>query len=294
MRRFVRSLLFIPSDNPGMLFSGPVFPCDGLIFDLEDAVSVGEKDAARILLGSALRSLDYGDKEIVVRINGLESPYWLDDLREVIPRCPSAVLLPKTRSRDDVERLSAELSGLEGEFGLAPGVVSIVPLVESALGLENAFEIAKAGPRVSGLLLGAEDLTASLEARRTKNGEEILYARSRIVAAAKAAGVRAIDTPFTDVNDEEGLAEDCALARRLGFNGKAVISPRHVEAVNAAFSPGEDEIRWARRVMTAVERAEADGRGAVSLDGRMIDAPIAARARQVLAMAELVREGAAR
>jgi len=294
MTRLRRSLLFIPSNNPGMLFSGPIFPCDGLIFDLEDAVAVGEKDAARILLRNALRSLDYGDKEIVVRINGLESPFWADDLREVIPRGPSAVLLPKTQSRDDVERLSSELSDLEREYGLAQGLVSIVPLVESALGLENAFEIAKAGSRVNGLLLGAEDLTANLEARRTKGGEEILYARSRIVAAAKAAGIQAIDTPFTDVNDEEGLAEDCAFARRLGFNGKAVISPRHVDEVNAAFGPGEDEIRWARRVMTAVERAEGEGRGAVSLDGKMIDAPIAARARQVLVMAELVREGASR
>ena len=159
-------------------------------------------------------------------------------------------------------------------------------MIETALGVENAFFAASASPRVAGLFLGAEDLTADLRCRRTKAGREIAYARGRLVVAARAAGVEVYDTPFTDVNDDEGLEADALLAKSLGFSGKAAISPRHVGTINRVFSPTAEEIGYAREVLAAIRQAEAQGKGAVALRGKMIDAPIVARARQTIEAAE--------
>ena len=161
-----------------------------------------------------------------------------------------------------------------------------MPLIETAAGVENSFAIASSTKRVQALFLGAEDLTADLQCKRTKEGREIEYARTRLVVAARAAGVQVYDTPFTDVNDDEGILVDAQLAKALGFNGKASISPRHVEVINAVFSPTQKEIDYAYEVMEAIETAKAQGKGAIALHGKMIDAPIVARAQQTISMAE--------
>lgn len=291
MKGIRRSLLFVTGNSPGMILNGCIFGADSVVFDLEDAVSPGEKDAARILVRNALKTLDYGNTERIVRINSLKTPYWMDDLNMIIPAGPDVIMPPKVQGEEDIHRIESFISGIEKDRGIPAGRIKLLPLIESALGVEKAFEIAGASKRITGLFLGAEDLTADIGAKRTKKGNEILYSRSRIVIAAKAAGVSAIDTPYTDVNDEEGLIQDAVLARGMGFNGKAVISPRHVEYVNRVFTPTEEEIEYARRVLEATARGEKEGKGAVSLDGKMIDAPIVARAKQILEIAETLKGG---
>jgi citrate lyase subunit beta/citryl-CoA lyase len=229
--------------------------------------------------------VDFGDVERVVRINGLDTPHWRADLREILRGGPNTVMLPKAGCAGDVTTLAEELSALEAEFGMPDGAVGIFVILESAIGIERAFEIASAHERMQGMLLGGEDLSADLGAKRTKSGEEIQYSRGRLIIAAKAAGVAAIDAPFTDVGDMQGLELDAALACQMGFDGKAVISPHHVFDVNRVFTPSDAEIEWAERVMTAADKAREQGKGAVSLDGKMVDAPIIKRAWKTLELA---------
>lgn len=280
-----RSLLFLPGNTPNMLINGSCLGADAVIFDLEDAVSPAEKDAARILVRNTMTYMDFRGCERVVRINGIDTPYWKEDLDEVLPCRPDLILLPKTGSAADIQEADAYITETEKRLGLAAGAVGLVALIETALGVENAFAIASASPRVAALFLGAEDLTADLRCKRTKEGREIEYARTRLVTAARAAGVDVYDTPFTDVNDDEGIETDAALAKALGFTGKASISPRHVETINRVFSPSQAEIDYAYEVMETIRLAKEQGKGAVALRGKMIDAPIVERARQTIAMA---------
>jgi citrate lyase subunit beta/citryl-CoA lyase len=285
--RIRRTLLFVPGNNPGMLSSSPVLGADAVIFDLEDSVAEAEKDAARVLVRNALAAVPFEGVERIVRINSLETEHWRADLDEIMRSAPDCVLLPKASRAADVVLVADVLAELEAANGLAADNTGLLVILESALGMERAFEIATAHPRLQGMLLGGEDLAADLGAKRTKSGEELLYARGRILMAARAAGVQAFDTPFTDTNDPEGLAADAALACRMGFDGKALISPHHVFDANRLFTPSEDEVEWAERVLAASDRARAEGKGAVSLDGMMVDAPILRRAERTLRLAEL-------
>ena len=281
-----RSMLFLPGNNPNMLINGNCLGADAVIFDLEDAVSPAEKDAARILVRNTMRYMDFRGCEIIVRINSIDTPYWQADIDEILPYKPGLILLPKTGTAQDVLTADAYITQVEKKLGMEPNTVGLMPLIETALGVENAFLIASATKRVQALFLGAEDLTADLQCKRTKEGREIEYARTRLVVAARAAGVQVYDTPFTDVNDDEGIVKDAAVAKALGFTGKASISPRHVEVINATFSPSQKDIAYAYEVMDAIEQAKAQGKGAISLHGKMIDAPIVARAQQTIAMAQ--------
>ena len=281
-----RSMLFLPGNNPNMLINGNCLGADAVIFDLEDAVAPAEKDAARILVRNTMRYMDFRGCEIIVRINSIDTPYWKKDMELIVPQKPSLLLLPKTGSAADILEADAYLTDLEEKLGLEKNTVGLMALIETALGVENAFAIATASKRVKGLFLGAEDLTADLQCKRTKEGREIEYARTRLVVAARAAGIAVYDTPFTDVNDDEGIWVDARLAKSLGFSGKASISPRHVEVINSVFSPTMAEIEYAYEVMDAIELAKRQGKGAIALRGKMIDAPIVARARQTIAAAE--------
>ena len=280
-----RSMLFLPGNNPNMLINGNCLGADAVIFDLEDAVAPTEKDAARILVRNTMRYMDFRGCEIIVRINSIDTPYWQPDLDAVLPYCPGLILLPKTGSAADVLTADAYMTRLEQQLGLEENTIGLMPLIETALGVENAFAIASASKRVKALFLGAEDLTADLQCKRTKEGREIEYARTRLVVAARAAGVDVYDTPFTDVNDDEGIWTDAALAKSLGFTGKASISPRHVEVINQVFSPTQKEVDYAYEVMDAITLAKEQGKGAIALRGKMIDAPIVARAQRTIDMA---------
>ena len=286
-----RSLLFLPGNTPNMLMNGSCLGADAVILDLEDAVSPAEKDAARILVRNTLRYMDFRGCERIIRINGVDTPYWQADLTAVFPQKPELILLPKAARTEDILAADAFMTQLEEQLGFEKNTVGLMPLIETALGVENAFAIAACTPRVKALFLGAEDLTADLQCKRTNEGREIFYARTRLVTAARAAGVDVYDTPFTDVNDDEGARADAQYAKSLGFTGKSSISPRHVEGINEVFSPTEKEIDYAYEVMEAIETAKAQGKGAIALHGKMIDAPIVARAQRTILMAQALGLG---
>jgi len=281
-----RSMLFIPGNTPNLLINGNCLGADAVIFDLEDAVAPAEKDSARILVRNTMKYLNFRGCETIVRINSIDTDYWKQDLDEIMTQKPNLIMLPKTGCAADVQTVDAYMTEVEARLGYEKNTVRLMPLLETALGVENAFAIASASDRVAALFLGAEDLTADLRCKRTKGGAEIDYARTRLVVAARAANVDVYDTPFTDVNDDEGIRTDAEYAKALGFTGKASISPRHVEVINEVFSPTQADIDYAYEVMDAIRIAKEQGRGAIALRGKMIDAPIVARAQQTIAMAE--------
>ena len=286
-----RSMLFIPGNTPNLLINGNCLGADMVIFDLEDAVSPDEKDSARVLVRNTLRYLDFSALGTIVRINSVDTPYWKKDLDEILPLRPDMIMLPKSGTAEDIRTVDAYMSSLEKKQGLEENSVRLMPLIETALGVENAFAIASACARVQAIFLGAEDLTADLRCKRTKEGKEIEYARTRLVVAARAANVDVYDTPFTDVNDDEGIRVDAEHAKALGFTGKASISPRHVDVINEVFSPSQKDIDYAYEVMDAIRRAKEQGRGAIALHGKMIDAPIVNRAKQTIEAAEALGLG---
>lgn len=287
-----RSMLFLPGNTPNIIINGEVLGADAVILDLEDAVAPSEKDSARILVRNAIGRMGFGRCEVIVRINSTDTSEWTKDLDAIIPVKPSLIMPPKTGCAADVLRVDEYISALEDRLGFARNTVKLIPLIETALGVENAYAIATASPRVRALFLGGEDLSADLRCKRTKESREIFYARTRLVMAARAAGVDVYDTPFTDVDDDEGLRADAEFAKSLGFTGKASISPRHLEGINACFSPTQAEADYAREVLEAIEEGVRQGKGAVALRGKMIDAPVVARARQTLEAAEeIIRRG---
>ena len=286
-----RSMLFIPGNTPNLLINSPYLGADAVIYDLEDAVSPAEKDSARILVRNTLRSVDLGGRETIVRINAIDTEYWKKDIDAVAPQRPSILMVPKSSRAEDIQAVDDYVTRVEERLGAPQHAIRLMPLIETALGVENAFSIAAASPRVAALFLGAEDLTADLRCQRTKEGREIEYARTRLVVAARAANVDVYDTPFTDVNDDEGIWEDARVAKSLGFTGKASISPRHIQAINAVFSPTQAEVDYAYEVMDAIRAAREQGKGAIALRGRMIDAPIVARAQQTIDMAREIGMG---
>ena len=281
-----RSMLFLPGNTPNIIVNGEILGADAVILDLEDAVAPAEKDSARVLVRNAIRNMGFGKCEVIVRINSIDTAYWRKDLDTVIPVKPNLIMPPKTSCARDVQTVDEYITGLEKKLGLAEGSVGLIPLIETALGVENAYAIASASPRVKAIFLGGEDLTADLRCKRTKEGREIEYARGRMVCAARAANVEVYDTPFTDVNDDEGIYVDARYAKAMGFTGKASISPRHVPAINETFSPSLKDIEYAYDVMEAIRIGKEQGKGAVSLRGKMIDAPIVERARQTIEAAK--------
>jgi citrate lyase subunit beta/citryl-CoA lyase len=280
--RLRRSLLYVPGNMPGMLQNIPVFDADGVMIDLEDAVPLAEKDAARLLARHFLAAFPDRSTEVFVRINGLDTKYALDDLREVLPARPDGIRLPKADDPDVVERLDTLLTEYEERLDLPIGHFSILPSIESAIGVLNCVRTARASRRIVALAFGAEDYTASLEIQRTRSGEELLGARMQIVWAAKAAGLQAIDSVFADVNDIEGLRADTELVKRLGFTGKSLVNPRQIEVVHEVFRPKPEEIEHALEVMEAIKKAREMGTGVISLRGRMVDAPVVKRAARTI------------
>lgn len=280
-----RTMLFVPGNNPAMLKDAQIYGSDSLIFDLEDSVSPAEKDAARILVYSALRSVDYGDVERVVRINGLDTPWAEADIEAMVRAHIEVIRLPKTEKAADIRKLESLVAAAERAAGIPEGTVRLMAALESPLGIINAYEIACSSPRMIGIALSAEDFVTSMKTNRSAEGVELFEARGRIVIAARAAGIMAFDTVFTDIADEEGFLREVRLIKQMGFDGKSVINPIQIPLVHAAFTPTEEEQRKARRVIEAAREAEARGSGVVSLDGKMIDKPIVERAQRVLDLA---------
>ena len=277
-----RSLLFIPGNNPGMLSNCDVFESDTVIIDLEDAVSSTEKDSARNLVTSYINTHKIAN-EVMIRINGFDTPFYRDDLDSIVSDNIDSIMLPKARVNDLVE-LDKILSKYEKERKMKKHI-AVVPIIEAAISLIEVEDIASS-PRVNGILLGAEDFTKDLEVKRTKEGNEIFYARCRIIVACKAYKIDAIDTPFTDTVDMDGLVKDVNYVKSLGMNAKSAIHPNQIEAINTAFTPTKSEIDYAKRVLLARDEAFSKSLGVFSLDGKMVDAPVIARAETVIKKAE--------
>jgi Citrate lyase beta subunit len=229
--------------------------------------------------------VDYSKVEVVVRVNPLDNEFGAVDIDTIARVKPETIMVPKA-DEEEIKLVHEMLNKIEMEEGFEEGSIKLIPLVETAFGLENVYNIIKASKRVTAILLGGEDLTADLGIKRTKEGEEIFYARNKVATACKALKVDAIDTPFTDTNDYEGLEKDTAKAKSLGMTGKASINPRQIDTIHAVFAPTEMEIKHALRILDAMEEAKKEGKGVFSVDGKMVDAPVINRAVTTVELAK--------
>ena len=252
--RLRRSMMFVPGNNPGMIRDAHIYGADSIMFDLEDSVAYTEKDAARLLVYNALRSLNFGSRETVVRINDLSSGLGIEDLEAVVRAGVQVVRLPKTDSAQDVIDCEREIARIERESGIPVGTTGMMAAIESANGVLNAAEIARASNRLIGIALGAEDYVTDLKTTRS-DGIELLFARCMILNAARAAGIAALDTVYSDVNNEEGFLAEAMLIKKLGFDGKSVINPRQIEPLHRVFMPSEKDLNKARLIMAAIAAA---------------------------------------
>lgn len=287
MKKLRRTMLFMPGNNPGMLQNAPILGADSVILDLEDAVSLTEKDSARLLVKEAISNVDYSKVELVVRVNPLDTEYGPKDIDTIARVKPDSLMIPKATEKQ-LEEIDKILTGIEEEESFEKGSIKLIPIVETAYGLENVYNIINSSKRVVAVLLGAEDLTSDFGIKRTKEGQEIFYARNRVSTACRAARVDAIDTPFTDTNDYEGLKKDTTTAKKLGFTGKAAINPRQIDSIHEVFAPAKEEIDHAVRVLKARDEAQQKGLGVFSLDGKMVDAPVISRAVTTVELAKLL------
>jgi citrate lyase subunit beta / citryl-CoA lyase len=281
--RMRRSRLYLPGNEPKYFINAGLHAPDAVILDLEDSVHHAEKDTARLLVRNALRTVDFGAAERMVRINQL--PLGLGDLEEVVPQAPDVILIPKTETAEQVSYIVRLLEKIEQRLA-SKRRVWLMPILESALGIENAFAIAQASDRIVALTLGLEDYTADLGVAKTPQGEETLYARRRVVNAAHAAHIQAIDSVFSDVADMEALLRWGKASRAMGFEGMGCIHPIQVETIHQAFAPTASELDRAMQIVAAYEDAQARGLGVVSLGSKMIDAPVVQRALKLAAQAK--------
>lgn len=280
--------MYVPGNNPGMVKDAHIYGADSIMFDLEDSVTVKEKDSARFLVFNALKTIDYEGIEKVVRVNGLDTPFGREDFEAIVRAVPDIIRLPKTEKPEDILEADRLISEVEAKAGIERGTVKLMAAIESALGVINAYKIATASKRLIAIAIGAEDFVTDLKTTRSLDGIEVLTARSQIVMAARAAGIYALDTVFADINDMEGFINEVKVAKQLGFDGKSVINPRQIEPVHRIYTPTEKEINKSLRIIEAIKEAATRGSGVIAVDGKMVDGPIVDRAHRVLELAEAV------
>lgn len=277
-------MMFVPGNNPGMMADAHIYGPDSIMLDLEDSVTLAEKDAARLLVYHALQSVDYGNTEMVVRINPLNTPFGRKDIEAVVRAGVQVIRMPKTETADEVREVEAEILRVEQRLGCV-GRTQIMAAIESALGVVNAYDIATASNRMMGIALGAEDYCANLKTQRTPSGNELQLARQTIVVAARAAGIDALDTVYSNLNDMDTFRAEVEYIKSLGFDGKSIINPRQIEVVNEVFAPKEKDIAKARTILAAIKEAEERGSGVVSVNGKMVDKPVVIRAQRTIDLA---------
>lgn len=281
MKKLRRSMLFIPGSSAAMLSTAFIYKPDSIMFDLEDAVALKEKDSARLLVFHALQHPMYNDIETVVRINPLNTPFGLKDLEAAVRAGVDVIRLPKTDTPEDIYQLEREIVRIEESCGRPVGSTKLMAAIESAVGVINAVAIAKSSDRLMGIALAAFDYVMDMQTERG-DGTELFYARCAVLHAARGAGIDAFDVVYADVNDEAGFLKEVDLIRRMGFNGKSLINPRQIEILHNAYAPTQEEVDYAQRVIAAAEEGERNGLGVISLNGKMIDAPIINHARVVI------------
>ncbi|MDF7640641.1 citrate (pro-3S)-lyase subunit beta [Bifidobacterium sp. ESL0784] len=284
--RLRRTMMFVPGNNPAMIKDAGIYGADSIMFDLEDGVSLDQKDAARYLVYEALTNIDYGDTEMVVRINGDDTPFYDNDIKAMVKAGVEVIRLPKVESAAMMQRLEQKVEEAEREFGRPVGSTNLMAAVESAEGVLHAEEIAKASDRMIGIALSAEDYTTDMKTHRYPDGKELFFARNMVVHAARAAKIAAFDTVFSNMNDPEGFYRETRLIHELGFDGKSLINPRQIEMVNEVFTPTQKEIVNAQGVMAAIKKAREQGSGVISMNGKMVDRPVALRAERIMKLAK--------
>ncbi|MBK7630295.1 MAG: HpcH/HpaI aldolase/citrate lyase family protein [Ignavibacteriales bacterium] len=279
-----RSRLYLPGNEPKFFVNAGLHSPDGIILDLEDSVAPTEKDSAQLLVRNSLRSVDFYGAERMVRINQL--PKGLDDLKYIVPNNVNVILLPKCESAEQIHQLEKEVDKIKKQYKV-DNPIYFMPIIESALGVIKAYEIASASEKICSLAIGLEDYTADIGTQRTNEGRESIFARQMLVNASKAAGIQAIDTVFSDVADMEALRQSVIEAKSLGFEGKGCIHPRQIKVVHEAFAPTAEEIEKAKKIVQAFEEAQKKGLGVVSLGSKMIDPPVVKRAQNIMHLAKL-------
>mgnify|MGYP001714680282 FL=1 len=277
-------MMFVPGNNPGMMQDAFIYGPDSIMLDLEDSVTMAEKDAARLLVYNALKTIDYGNTEMVVRINPLNTAYGKKDVEAVVKAGVHVIRMPKTETAEEVREVEREIERVEKEIGCL-GRTRIMAAIESTLGIVNAYEIAVASERMMGIALGAEDYCANLKTQRSPEGTELLFARQQIVVAARAAGIDALDTVYSNLNDMETFRKEVELIKQLGFDGKSIINPRQIEIVNEVFAPTEKAIEKAKTIIAAIKEAEKRGSGVIAVNGKMVDRPVVIRAQRTIDLA---------
>ena len=284
--RLRRTMMFVPGNNAGMVKDAGIYGADSIMFDLEDSVSMDQKDAARMLVYEALQTQDYGDAELVVRVNGIDTPYFKNDVCAMVKAGIQVVRLPKVESAQMMKDLVAVVEEAEKKFNIPVGTTHVMAAIESARGVLKALEIAESTDRMIGLALSAEDYTTDMKTHRYPDGAELEFARNMILHAARAAGIAAFDTVFTNMNDVEGFQRETEHIHQLGFDGKSLVNPRQIDWVNKVYEPTKKEIENALDVEAAIEEANAKGSGVISMNGQMVDRPVVLRAQRVLRLAK--------
>ncbi|RRD40685.1 citrate lyase subunit beta [Leptotrichia sp. OH3620_COT-345] len=285
-----RSMLFVPANNPGIIRDSYLYKPDSVMFDLEDSIAITEKDSARCLLFNMIKKLKPLYKEAgvetVVRINSLDTEFGIQDLEAMVRAEIEVIRIPKTDTPEDVYEVEKHIERIEREAGIEIGKTKIIVAIESPLGALNALSIAKCSPRLIGMAIGGEDYVTNLKTTRSTDGVEMMMGRAMIVMAARSAGIAAVDSVYSDVNNDEGFIKEAQMIKQMGFDGKSLIHPRQIELVHKVYTPDEKNIKKSLRIIKATEEAMAEGKGVFTVDGKMIDKPIIERAQHVLELAK--------
>lgn len=284
--RLRRTMMFLNVQKPGLLKDPYIYRPDSLILDLEDAVAESQKDVARFSLFHALRTIDYRGCERIVRINGLDTPYWKEDIRCAVAGGCDGIRIPKTECAQDIHIVEREVKKAEEEFGRPEGNVLLMAAIESAKGVMRALEICEASERLFGVALSGGDYTKDLQTHITGTGIELMGARQNLVIAARAAKVQCFDTVYTDLENMEGFRQDVMNIHLMGFDGKSIINPRQISMVHEIFTPSQKDILFAEKVVREIEDKKSRGIGVFVVDGKMIDIAFYDGAKRTIALAK--------
>ena len=283
--RLRRTMMFLSAQKPGLIKDAYIYGCDSIMLDLEDAVAENQKDAARFSLYHALTTVDYGDTEVIVRINGLDTPHWQEDVRVCVAGGADGIRIAKCESAEDVRTVERAVLEAEREFGKEEGRTLLMAALESPKGILNAYEICCASERMFGVAISGGDLRKSLQTSPQRDGIDMLASRGQVILAARAAGIQCFDTVFTDLDDQEGFEAEVRQNKAMGFDGKSLINPKQIRYVHQIFAPTEKEVRQAEKIISAYQEQSAAGVGVFTVDGKMIDIAFIPGAERTLKLA---------